>query len=180
MCLKRPCVVAARLRRQLQHFKNASAAKALPYTNLALAAVTLSGMTYDRDAAPPSETTSTHVARKLLAHAAATLCAFFVLQSLSTRCLKPSLLTASRLAIKSRRSIATRARLSQDQNFSIGFRSGDLGGILHSSILEAACAAWLAGALRKASLSASTRHGPDRRVGRRLNMAALSLPDRTA
>ena len=128
MCLKRPCVVAARLRRLLQHFKSASAAKALPHTNLALAAVTLSGMTYDRDAAPPLETTSTHVARKLLAHAAATLCAFFVLQSLSTRCLKPSLLTAARLAIKSRRSIATRARLSQDQNFSIGFRSGDLGG----------------------------------------------------
>ena len=80
LCLKRPCVVAARLRRLLQHFESASAAKALPHTNLALAAVTLSGMTYDRDAAPPLETTSTHVARKLLAHAAATLCAFFVLQ----------------------------------------------------------------------------------------------------
>ena len=63
-----------------------------------------------------------------------------------------------------------------DQNLSIGFKSGDLAGILHKCILAFWCSTRQSLDTKKASLSQSTCHGPSVLTGRRLLIADATFP----
>ena len=113
------------------------------------------------------------------AQEAATLCAFCDLQMLWTRNLTADLPKATLRFFKSRRSSASNLRLYQDQNFPTGLRSGEPGGIPQRCTDTLLCAARLAVALRKDSLSVGAHPGPLRRWGLMRKMALFSAPSLT-
>eukprot|EP00973_Karenia_brevis_P079349 11011146-Karenia_brevis.AAC.1 len=73
--------------------------------------------------------------------------------------------TAGRLAAKSARSMAVMRLRIHAQYFSMGFRSGDLAGNFHSSILNFFMTAVLSAVRRKLSLSQRILQGPRRLCG---------------
>ena len=97
----------------------------------------------ERAIAPRFATTSLHTLRKPRAQAAATRCAFGEAQIARTRALKAVLPKGGRFALKSPRSRLRISLRSQAQYFSVGFKSGDRGGVPHKVTLLALWAAAL-------------------------------------
>ena len=71
------------------------------------------------------------------------------------------------------------ALLNQDQYVSIGFKSGDRGGICQSVTRLFRWARFTRGLVRKDSLSHRTVHGPLRHFGFKSKIARLNPPDET-
>ena len=130
-------------------------------------------------AAPLFFTTSTHVFRKLLTMFRAAVCALTVRNIRRTRSFRPLFCTGGRPASRSARSFCRNHRLTQDQHFSTGLKSGDLGGICQRVTRARRCAALLSGAFKKLSLSQRTRHGPSVFFGCAERHAATNLPEFT-
>ena len=110
------------------------------------------------------------------AQAAATRRACCERQMARTRALNAVFPKAGRPACRSSRSRWRNRFRSQAQNFSIGFKSGDLGGTDQRMTLAVAWAAALSRVRRNASLSHSTNHGPCSFTGFKLRIAPVSLP----
>jgi len=89
-----------------------------------------------RDGAPRLRTTSAATFVKLRTHAAATCLARAVATRRRTRCLNAILPSTGRRAVRSCRSMARKRMRTHDQNFSTGFRSGDLAGNFHKDTLQ--------------------------------------------
>ena len=106
-------------------------------TAAAFCSLRLHAQGHPLDAAPFLRITSRHTFHNPNAVAAATLCAFLVLRRRFTRSRCVVFPKGGRCARRSAVSRARKSLRSQDQNFSMGFRSGLLGAGIHVRVTHA-------------------------------------------
>ena len=135
---------------------------------------------HDRAAAPRLLTTSLQTALKPTAMLAAALLAFSVIRRAFTRAMYSGLVTGRLLFLKSCKSRRRNCLRNQDQNFSIGLRSGLCAGIFQREMSCRAYAVIDFVECKNPSPSHKIRHGRSFTVGLSLRSKRPKVPSFTA